>query len=177
MSSYVGVSSTSSSSTPLYHADSDHDMLDSSGGGGGGQGAAATQSDDDFDPVSTTSLSSPSTGARLGPSAAAAAAAAFDNYTNKRLHAFITTTLHFEHVYLAKLQRLLAFKLYLEEFYSGSQADVSVIFIGIAQIRATHETVARKLQDYLESLSDLLAGRSFAHDSSLPMTNNTGLVI
>lgn len=152
LSAFVG------SGTFGYHTDSDHDMLDSSSGGNHHQTGGAI-SDDDLDQVS--SMSSTST-TKFNSGSAAAVAAAFDDFTTKRLHAFIATTLHFEHVYLAKLQRLLAFKQYLDEFYSGSQADVSVIFTCIGQIRTTHEIVARKLQDYLDSLSELLASTKAA---------------
>lgn len=160
VSAFVGTSGIRSSSAAFYHTDSDHDMLDSSSGANlmspSGGGAI---SDDDLDPIS--SMSSAST-AKFGSSNSSSPA--FDDFTSKRLHAFIATTLHFEHVYLAKLNRLLAFKQYLDEFYSGSQADVSVIFTGIGQIKTTHEIVARKLQDYLDSLSELYAARS--NDSS-----------
>jgi hypothetical protein len=149
LSSYVGIGASSA----FYHTDSDHEMLESTNSG------ATAISDDDLDPVSSVSSGVPKFnlfGADSG----------FDDYTSKRLQAFIATTLHFEHVYLAKLQRLLGFKQYLDENYSGSQADVSVIFSGIGQIRTTHEIVAEKLQDYLDSLSDLLSGKSSSDNAN-----------
>lgn len=160
LSAFVGGMGTHTSSASFYHTDSDHDMLDSSSGhhqttgGGGGGGGPGGASDDELDPVSIMSSSST---AKLGSSTSTSSSPAFDDFTSKRLHAFIATTLHFEHLYLAKLQRLLAFKQYLEEFYSGSQADVSVIFTGIGQIKTTHEIVASKLQEYLDSLSQLFS--------------------
>ena len=56
---------------------------------------------------------------------------------------------------LNKLARLLSFKRYLEENYSGSFNELSVLFSDIVQIYKIHDVVALKLQDYLDSFSDL----------------------
>ena len=82
------------------------------------------------------------------------AIAAEDN-TTKRLKTFVATTLSNEKAYLNKLARLLSFKKYLEENYSGSFNELSVLFSDIVQIYKIHDVVALKLQDYLDSFSDL----------------------
>ena len=78
-----------------------------------------------------------------------------EDYTTKRLKTFVATTLDNEKIYLNKLARLLKFKNYLEENYAGSPNELNVLFSDIVQIYKIHDVVAIKLQDYLNSFSDL----------------------
>jgi hypothetical protein len=78
-----------------------------------------------------------------------------EDFTTKRLKKFVATTLDNEQVYLNKLGRLLNFKNYLEENYSGSFNELNVLFSDIIQIYRIHDVVALKLQEYLDSFTDL----------------------
>ena len=78
-----------------------------------------------------------------------------EDFTTKRLKTFVATTLHNEHVYLDKIGKLLNFRIYLEDNFSGSQTDINVLFSDIFQIYKIHEVVAIKLQEYLDSFSEL----------------------
>jgi hypothetical protein len=160
--------------------DSDHEMLESNATGVSGSGLEGDESaDDDLDSAAAYPghhhhhhhQSSSTGGGGLGVGGVSGGFSntinanannnsylfndGFDDYTSKRLKAFVATTLHYEHVYLEKLNRLLLFKQYLDENYMGSQADISVIFTGIQQIKTTHDIVACKLQEYMDSLSEL----------------------
>jgi hypothetical protein len=94
----------------------------------------------------------------------------YDDYTTKRLKTFVKTTLHNERVYLSKVRRLLDLKQYLEENFNGSQTDLIVLFTGIQEIYKAHDVVASKLDDYLNSISDLSSVVS--HNSN---SNNSSL--
>ncbi|RNA41980.1 breakpoint cluster region [Brachionus plicatilis] len=128
--------------------DSDHEMLEASGtglSGGGGEESA----DDDLD-SGYHNASGPTHPFHDD----------FDDNTTKRLKTFVATTLHNEKLYLDKLRRLLDFKDYLDDNFSGSQTDISVLFSGIQQIYTTHDIVAQKLHDYLTTLNELLQSSS-----------------
>lgn len=101
----------------------------------------------------------------------------FDDYTTKRLKTFVATTLHNERVYLEKLKKLVGFKEFLEENFNGSEADISVLFSGIPQIYLTHDIVAQKLQEYMNSLSDLLINTSANRNTTSPLNTRLNQVV
>ena len=78
-----------------------------------------------------------------------------EDNTTRRLKTFVATTLHNEQAYLDKITKLLTFRNYLEENFNGSLTDINVLFADIHQIYKSHEVVCIKLQDFLNSFSDL----------------------
>ena len=96
---------------------------------------------------------------------------AAEDFTTKRLKKFVATTLDNEQVYLNKLGRLLNFKNYLEENYSGSFNELNVLFSDIIQIYRIHDVVALKLQDYLNSFTDLQQKQTQTKNNKLSDNN------
>jgi hypothetical protein len=144
--------------------DSDHDVFESSATGNSGSGSNGLEGDEsaeeDYDSnnvsISGNSLDEQS------------------DYTTKRLKTFVATTLHNEIVYLSKLSILLKFKQYLEEQFKGcTQADLSVLFSSISQIYTTHDIVASKLQEYLQSLNELINNSLTSNASNTGNNNST----
>ncbi len=78
-----------------------------------------------------------------------------EDFTTRRLKTFVATTLHNEQAYLDKIFKLLSFRTYLDENFNGSQTDINVLFTDIFSIYKSHEVVCLKLQDFLDSFSDL----------------------
>jgi len=78
-----------------------------------------------------------------------------EDYTTKRLKTFVATTLHNEQAYLDKISKLLSFRTFLQENFNGSQTDINVLFTDIFSIYKSHEVVCLKLQNFLDSFSDL----------------------
>lgn len=142
--------------------DSDHEMLDTNAtglSGGGGDESA----DDDLD-----------SGYHNASGPAYPFNDEFDDNTTKRLKTFVNTTLHYEKLYLDKLRKLLNFKEYLDENFDGSETDISVLFSGIQQIYTTHDIVAQKLQDYLNTLNELLQSSSKAFPANTKLNQVVG---
>ena len=98
----------------------------------------------------------------------------FDDNTTKRLKTFVSTTLHYEKLYLDKLKKLLDFKEYLDEKFNGSETDINVLFSSIQQIYTTHDIVAQKLQEYLNTLNDLLQSNPKASPANTKLNQVVG---
>ena len=144
--------------------DSDHDLFESSATGLSSNGLDEDESGEELDSYSinntnniTSSINQTSLNQmNLNSTSSINNNEDIDDHTTKRLKTFVATTLHNELIYLDKLSKLLSFKSYLEENYNGSLADINVLFSGIPQIYTTHDIVASKLQEYFNSLNDLL---------------------
>ncbi len=141
---------------------SDHELLESSATGFSSNGLEdeSNGEEDQLDvsySASASAFSSSHANQMVANAASLSIQEMLDDNTTKRLKTFVATTLHNELIYLDKLSKLLGFKHFLEDNFNGSLADINVLFSGIPQIYTTHDIVASKLQEYFNSIKDLLA--------------------